>query len=92
MLDSKQFATIRLLKDYQPGQAASAGLADLRAQLDQVPDLRAVKLAPKGASTVLATLPASNQRQKSRLTTLISQSIQGWKVVMDSTYRLPTSF
>lgn len=91
MSSTAPFATIRLLKDFHPRGADSSELSDLRAQLARVPDLSGVKLSPEGNSTVVATLPAANQRQKNRLKTLLSKSIHGWKVIEDSSYRLPTS-
>ncbi|MDB5584772.1 MAG: hypothetical protein JWR80_9948 [Bradyrhizobium sp.] len=91
MATVQPFATIRLLKDFCPGEPPVTELSDLRAQLASVPDLSGVQVSPDGTSTVVATLPASNQRQKNRLTSLLTKSLRGWKVIEDSSYRLPAS-
>lgn len=92
MITTEPLASFRLLKDFHPGEELSPQLSDLRAQLAAVPDLSGVTLSPEGTSTVVATLPATNQRQKNKLRSLLTQSLRGWKVIDDASYQLPATF
>jgi hypothetical protein len=92
MITTIPFATFRLLKDFHSGGEASLQLSDLRAQLEAVPDLNGATLSPEGNSTVVATLPAINERQKNKLRSLLAKSVRGWKVIDDASYQLPATF
>lgn len=92
MITAKPSATFRLIKDFHPGEGPSLQLSDLRAQLAAVPDLKSVTLSPEGRSTVVATLPAINERQRKKLRSLLAKSVRGWKVIDDASYQLPATF
>ena len=85
-------ASFRLLKDFQPAQAGGTDLSDLRRQLDGVPGLEGVKLAPQGTSTVVASVPAGNKRQRDRMRALLGGSVRGWRVIEDASYKAPSTF
>lgn len=85
-------AHFRLLRDFKPRGDLDVVLDDLRKQLAAVPAFEGIELTREGNSTVLAALPASNKRQMDRMRELLDRSIEGWKVIDASNYRLPTTF
>lgn len=85
-------ARIRLLRNYQPVEGPQDALSELRKQLAAVPALEAVELTSDGGSTVLAFVPAKNQRQKDQFKDLLGKTIRGWTVIEDGSYRVPSTF
>lgn len=85
-------ARIRLLKDFQYLDGLEVAMVDLKKQLSQEPALEGIELSPEGMSTVVATVPARNQRQKDRFKELLGKTIRGWKVIDDGSYSLPATF
>lgn len=85
-------AKIRLLKDFQYLEGLDVAMIDLKKQLSEEPALDGVELSAEGMSTVVASVPARNQRQKDRFKELLGKTIRGWKVIDEGSYRRPTTF
>lgn len=49
-------------------------------------------ILPKGNSVIEINLPARNAREGDRLKVLISEQIEGWKIIETGEYSLPTTF
>jgi hypothetical protein len=81
-----------LLKDFHPKSNAADHLDDLSRQLKSLPDLEKVELEPNGQSTVVASVPAANKRQRDYLKALIDKKLSGWRVIEEQSYKLPTTF
>jgi hypothetical protein len=80
-----------LLRDFHPA-GPHDGIDDLRRQLSNVPEFSDVELLRQGASTMVVSLPARNQRQKERLRHLLDDRLFGWRVIEEQAYRLPATF
>ncbi len=85
-------AKIRLLKDFQPLEGLGVAMVDLKRQISEELALEGVELTQEGMSTVVASVPARNQRQKDRFKELLGKTIRGWKIIDEGSYRLPTTF
>lgn len=92
MNPNEQRARFVLLREFRPSPPTGVDLNDLRRQLDAVPDLQGVEIASGGRSTVVASVPARNHRQKERLKALLGERIQGWRVIDEQKYQLPATF
>jgi hypothetical protein len=92
MPDDAPKARLVLLKDYKPHAAVDEKLTDLRRQLQALPDFAEVELAPNGRSTVVASLPACDPRQRERLKALVNEKVAGWSVIEEASYSLPKTF
>lgn len=66
-------------------------LADLEKQIAKLDGLGEVSLQP-GTSTVVATVPARNQRQSTALKRLLNDRLAGWTVRDASGYDVPETF
>lgn len=64
----------------------------LQRQLNDVLGLGSVELTPYGKSTVYATVPARNQRDRERVKALLNEKVHGWKVIEEQSYSLPRTF
>ena len=91
MSDQGPHAKLVLLKEYSKG-GRDPDLAELRRQLEKLPGFAAVKLTPNSRSTVVASVPALNQRQRQRLKDLVNEHVAGWSVIEEQSYGLPTTF
>lgn len=83
-----------LVEDYVKEGAADTqpDVDGLRMQLLSLPGFDEVTLTPNGRSTVLASVPARNQRELDRLKTLVNERVDGWRVIEEQTYSLPKTF
>lgn len=84
-----------LLVEDLPHQRASdpsTVLDELRLRLEQITGASSVEVAAQGVSTAVATLPARNARERDRLKALLSQHLDGWRVVETQQYNLPRTF
>lgn len=91
MSTSPPRARLLLLKDYQAGMPA-LDLPELRSRLQTLPGFDEVELEPNGRSSVFASVPVRNQRECDRLKALVNDRIDGWRVIEEQTYQLPTTF
>ena len=85
-------ARLLLLRDYQPGQGSEPDLDELHGKLRALPGFDGVELEPNGRSTVLASVPARNQRECDRLKALVNDHVDGWQVIEEQSYQVPTTF
>ena len=92
MPSSDPRAKLLLLKDYKPGQGALPDLGELRSKLRALPGFDEVELEHNGRSTVFASVPARNQRECDRLKALVNDKVDGWRVIEESSYQVPTTF
>ena len=83
-----------LVEDFAPKRASdqSIVLDELRARLEKITGVSTVEVAARGRSTAVATLPARNARERDRLKNLLTQHLEGWKVVEAQQYSLPQTF
>lgn len=84
-------ARLLLLKDFKSSSSPTM-IDDLRRQLMALPDLAHVDLEQNSKFTVLASVPARNQKQLDRLKALVSEKIKGWQVIEEQDYNLPATF
>ncbi|MGO7265023.1 hypothetical protein [Rhizobium leguminosarum] len=80
-----------LLDEHQQSRPQN-DYTELRRQLSSLPGFESVELTPNGRSTVFATVPAKNQRERERLKTLVNEKIKGWRVIEEQSYSLPSAF
>lgn len=66
-------------------------LADLESQIAKLDGVGDVSLKP-GASTVVATVPARNQRQSNAMKKLLNDRLAGWTVRDLTAYDAPETF
>lgn len=92
MPSSDPHARLLLLKDYEPGEGPEPDLGELKRKLRALPGFDEVELEPNGRSTVFASVPARNQRECDRLKALVNDRIDGWRVIEEQSYQLPTTF
>jgi hypothetical protein len=92
MSSSDPRAKLLLLKDYQPHEESEPDLGELHRKLSALPGFDQVELEPNGHSTVFASVPARNQRECDRLKALVNDRIDGWRVIEEHSYQVPTTF
>lgn len=70
----------------------SVAMDELRVRVEEITGVSAVEVTARGESSVVAVLPARNQRESDRLKDLLRQQLDGWTVVEAQQYRLPQTF
>jgi len=88
----KPRARLLLLKDHEPGASIADDLDALAHDLEELLGSHDVELEAQGNSTVAASVPARNNRERERLKALVNDRLAGWRVIEEQGYRLPTTF
>jgi hypothetical protein len=81
-----------LVNDYKPAGKQPLDIDELRRKLSSLLGLDDVTLTPYTPSTVTASVPARNQRERDRLKALVNEKLDGWHVLEEQTYGLPKTF
>ncbi len=86
-------AKLLLMKDFVKGDFGSeADVEGLRQQLSTLPGFDQVELVPNTPSTVFASVPARNDRERETLKSLVNDKVVGWRVIEEQSYGLPSTF
>ncbi len=93
MNDSGKQARFLLLQDFEPrADRPNIDLGDLQRRLSSLPGFAHVELEAGTPSTVVAKVPARNKRESDRLKALVNERLEGWRVIEEQRYSLPTTF
>ena len=80
-----------LLEDYKP-DGEQPDVDGLRRQLSSLPGFSEVELTPNTRSSVFVSVRARNQRELDNLKALVSEHVNGWRLVEEQSYDLPKTF
>lgn len=91
MSNSIARTNLLLVEDFKPG-SAQPDVDGLRQQLSSLPGFSEIELTANGRSTVSVSVPARNQRERDRLKALVNERVDGWRVIEEQRYGLPSTF
>lgn len=94
MIGTPPTTRLLLIEDFDGarGVPVEPDLAGLREQLAKLPGFDLVELTPYGRQSVLAAVPARNQRERDRLKAMVLERVKGWKLIEEQSYGLPKTF
>ncbi len=81
-----------LINERNPGVERQPDIDELLRSLRNLPGFDDVTLTPKTRSTVTASVPARNMRERDRLKALVNERVDGWHVLEEQAYQLPRTF
>jgi len=71
---------------------AAGHITDLKRSIAHLSGTDDVEVEAESHTTVVASVPARNQREADRLRKLMSQKLKGWKLLTPQRYKVPRTF